>query len=178
MPRLLNLGCGPMARDGFINADRLPLDGVDLRCDLARGLPIADESLDGIVAIHVLQDLEWAAQRPALGELLRTLRRGGVLRVAVPDLERAVDAYRRDDASWFYVPDRDARSPAAKLVTQLTWYGSVRTPFTFGFLAEWLAQAGFRSIGRSAFGCTGSGLPILASLDNRARESLFVEACR
>jgi hypothetical protein len=55
-------------------------------------------------------------------------------------------------------------------VTQIVWYGSVRTPFTFEFLKEWMAAAGFTEIKSSRAG--------LASLDNRERESLFVEARR
>ena len=80
------------------------------------------------------------------------------------------------DTGYFYVPDRDARCAGAKLVTQIVWYGSVRTPCTFGFLQEWLANAGFVDIARASFGHSRSAG--LAELDNRERESLFVEAAK
>lgn len=177
-PRLLNLGCGPAPAAGWINADREAGPGVDLRCDLLQGLPLADACVDGIAAIHLLQDLPHDRLRPALRELRRVLVDGGTLRVAVPDLDRAIDAYRRGDAAYFHVPDEDARDLGAKLVTQVVWYGSVRTPFTWGFAEEWLLGAGFGHVARCGFGQTHSRHAALAALDNRPRESLFVEARR
>jgi hypothetical protein len=98
------------------------------------------------------------------------------VRLAVPDLDKAIRAYLAGDAGYFYVPDADARSVGAKLITQIIWYGSVRTPFTRDFLRERMAAAGFCSIAEQAFG--KSRLPGLASLDNRKRETLFMEAVK
>jgi SAM-dependent methyltransferase len=176
--RRINLGCGPMSSAAFINCDRRMSPGLDLCCDVTRGLPFADGSIAAIVAVHLLQDLEWAALLPALTECRRVLQPGGWLRVLVPDLERAIDACRRDDAAYFHVPDHDARLLGAKLVTQAIWYGSVRTPMTWDFIAEWLARAGFIGVRRLAFGVTDCPDALLASLDNRERESLCVEARR
>jgi len=146
--------------------------------DLRGGLPFPAGSFDAAVGIHVLQDLAYLDVVPVLRELHRVLRRGAVLRLGLPDLERALDAYRRSHAAYFHVPDADAASLGGKLVAQLVWYGSVRTPFTFDCVAEMLAKAGFTNVRRCAFGDTASGDPELASLDDRARESLFVEAER
>lgn len=74
------------------------------------------------------------------------------------------------------MPDRDARSIGAKLVTQIVSYGSVRTRFTFDFADEWLRNAGFGDVTKQSFGA--SRVPGLASLDNRERESLLVEAVK
>jgi ubiquinone/menaquinone biosynthesis C-methylase UbiE len=146
--------------------------------DLRQGLPFPAGSFDAAVGIHVMQDLAYLDVVPALRELHRVLRPGGVLRLGLPDLDRALDAYRQNDADYFLVPDEDAASVGGKLVAQLVWYGSVRTPFTFDCVAEMLAKAGFRAVRRCAFGETVSGDAALASLDNRERESLFVEAER
>lgn len=177
-PRRLNCGCGPCGIPGWINADRLAAAGVDLRCDLRTGLPLDEGSIEYAVAIHVLQDLAWDEIPPALGELRRVLAPGGVLRLGLPDLERAIDAYNRGDARYFYVPDAHALSLGAKLVTQIVWYGSVRTPFTYEYAAEVLAAAGFRRVTRCGFGQTHTRHADIASLDNRERESLFVEATK
>jgi hypothetical protein len=53
-----------------------------------------------------------------------------------------------------------------------------RTPFTFDFLVERLEEAGFVDIVRCTFGQTASIYPEIVSLDNRPRETLFVEATR
>ena len=47
---------------------------------------------------------------------------------------------------------------------------------TFGFIAERLERAGFTAIERRAFGETR--VPGLAALDNRMRESFFVEGVK
>lgn len=85
-------------------------------------------------------------------------------------------AWQRGDAGYFYVPDEHARSVGAKLVTQLIWYGSVHTPFNFELAQELLQDAGFHGIHRCAFRESASGIEGITALDNRERESFFVEA--
>ncbi len=173
---LLNWGCGKQPADGWINSDIQPWPGVDLPCDIRDGLPLRTASVDYAVAIHVLQDLRWEDIPVALKELHRVLRPGGVLRLGLPDLDRALEAYRRGDSYYFYVPDQDARSIGAKLITQIIWYGSVRTPFTFDYAEELLLDAGFHGIYRCPYKQTRSGFTRIVCLDNRERESLFIEA--
>jgi SAM-dependent methyltransferase len=173
----LNLGCGPSAVPGWLNIDARPVRGA-IGGDVRAGLPLADASVDCIAAIHLIQDLAYPDIAPALAEMRRVLRQGGVLRLAVPDLDRAIRAYLTGDSAYWYVPDEHARSGGAKLVTQIVWYGSVRTPCTWEFLREWLLGARYRDVQRCAFGVTRSGIPELARLDNRERESLFVEAVK
>jgi predicted SAM-dependent methyltransferase len=151
---------------------------VQLVGDIRDGLDLPDACMDCAVGIHVLQDLPWADIPAALAELHRVLKPGAPLRLGLPDLDRAIDAYRRGDAAYFHVPDDDAPSLGAKLVTQIIWYGSVRTPFTFDFARDLLQQAGFERIARCSFRQTTTSLPDIVTLDNRERESLFVEAFR
>jgi SAM-dependent methyltransferase len=159
-----------------VNVDHRPAPGVAV-CAAARdGLPLAPASIDYAVAMHVLQDLPYDEIALALRELRRVIVPGGVLRVGVPDLDRAIAAYLRGDAAYFYVPDTDAERVGAKLVTQIVWYGSVRTPFTYDFARESLARAGFACTWRCDFRTTRSEHPEIVSLDNRERETLFVEA--
>jgi predicted SAM-dependent methyltransferase len=135
-------------------------------------------SLDYIVSIHVLQDLPYFDLLPALRELYRVLKPGGILRVGLPDLDKAIQAYLRNEASYFYIPDRDGQSIGAKLITQIIWYGSVRTPFTFDFLEELLRQAHFQDVARCRYRESKSQYTDIVTLDNRERESLFAEATK
>jgi SAM-dependent methyltransferase len=176
--RRLNWGCGPCTALGWINADRKAGAGVDLRCDIRDGLPIRANSLDYIVSIHVLQDLMYTDLRPALRELHRILKPGGILRIGLPDLDKAIQAYLHKDRGYFYIPDSDGYSIGTKLVTQIIWYGSVRTPFTFDFLEEILLQADFRHVTRCHYRESKSSYADIVLLDNRERESLFVEATK
>jgi predicted SAM-dependent methyltransferase len=174
----LNWGCGPVIAAGWLNVDRVIRPGVDIAGDIRDGLELADDSIDYAVAMHVLQDLPYLDLVPALVELRRTLKPGGVLRVGVPDLERSIDAWRRGDAGYFYIPDDEVASLGGKLIVQATWYGSVRTPFTWDFLHELTAKAGFSHVRRCEFGQTHSAWPEVAALDNRPRETLYAEAVK
>jgi SAM-dependent methyltransferase len=173
----LNLGCGPNVVPGWVNMDIRPVPGA-IQGDLRSGLPLPDAGVDCIAAIHLIQDLPYPDIAPALAEMRRVLKPGGTLRLAVPDLDRAIRAYLAGDAAYWYVPEEHARSAGAKLVTQIVWYGSVRTPCTWDFLREWLLGARYRDVRRCDFGATASPFPELALLDNRERETLFVEATR
>jgi predicted SAM-dependent methyltransferase len=172
----LNCGCGPKPVPGWINHDWRAYEGVSLHGDIRDGLALEDATVDYAVAMHFLQDLLWADVPIALRELRRVLKPGGALRLGLPDLDRAIDAYRRGDAAYFHVPDSDAESVAAKFITQIIWYGSVFTPFTFECAREWLHKAGFRDVRRCGFRETHSPHAEIVSLDNRERESFYVEA--
>lgn len=176
--RRLNLGCGPAARPGWVNVDRRCAAGLTVLADAVIGLPFRDESFDLVVANHVLQDLPFRDLPVALAEARRVLRPSGVLRLGLPDLERAVRAWIDNDRRYFYIPDEDAKSIGGKLCLQVSWYGSVRTPFTWDFIEELADRAGFRSVKRCAFGETAGPWPDIVALDNRERETLFVEAVR
>lgn len=174
----MNWGCGSVRPVGWINADRLHGDNIAVTADIVHGLPIADDTLDYIVSIHALQDLPFMDVVPALTELKRVLRSGGVLRLGLPDLDRAIVAYLSGDKDYFYIPDRESQTIGGKLAAQMTWYGSSRMLFTWDSISEWLEKAGFTSVLRCHFGTTASRYPEIVELDDRERESLFVEAVK
>lgn len=176
--RRLNWACGPTPAPGWINADRLRAPGIALSGDIRDGLPLADDGLDYAVAIHGLQDLPYPDVVPALQELRRVLRLDGVLRMGLPDLDRALAAYARGDVDYFYIRDAEVTTLSGKLIVQMTWYGSVRTPFTWEFARELLLRAGFRRVTRCGYRLTTSPYADIVDLDNRERESLFVEAVK
>lgn len=92
---LLNLGCGyRFSRDvRWLNVDLAPASPDVKRIDATSGLPFRDESLLGVYHSHVLEHLDSEAGLRLLRECFRILQPGGVLRVAVPDLERIAVGY-------------------------------------------------------------------------------------
>lgn len=176
MMRRLNWACGPSPVPGWVNSDRVAAPGIDLQCDIRDGLAVPDDTFAYAVSIHGLQDLPYLDLVPALRELRRVLSPGGVLRLALPDLDRSIEAYLRGDPRYFYIPDDEVRSPGAKLVVQAVWYGSTRTPFTWDLVQELCAKAGYARVVRCAYRRTVSAHAEIVALDNRERESLFVEA--
>ena len=174
----LNIGCGKFPRPGWINLDNKVRPGVDCVADLRADLPFPERSVDYAVAIHVLPHIPLAALPAALARIRRVLKPGGVLRLALPDLEKAIEAHRRRDASYFAIPDAQWKSLGAKLVAQIVWHNDLVTPFTYDLAAEALEKAGFASVQRCEFRQTRSRFPEIATLDNRERESFFVEATK
>ena len=177
-PRRLNWGCGAAGEPGWVNSDVKEGPRIDVPGDILAGLPLAHDTFDYAVSIHALPELPLDAQVPALAELRRVLKPGGVLRLALPDLLKGVDAYRRGERDYILVPDEDARSIGAKLVTQLLWYGYSKTLFVPDFVEELLVRAGFVAVHHVGFRETASEHAGITELDNRERESLFVEAVK
>jgi SAM-dependent methyltransferase len=174
----LNWGCGGDPHPGWINSDVKDEPGVDLVCDIRDGLPLESESVDYAVAIHALPEIAYDDLIPVLTELRRVLKPGGVLRIALPDLEKGVAAYQRGERDYFLVPDDEWEAVGSKLVVQLIWYGYSRTLFVRGFVEELLVKAGFTDVRHLRYGETASSHAEIVDLDNRERESLFVEASK
>lgn len=161
----------------WVNSDILEAPGI-VSCDILNGLPFDEEWFDYVVSIHALPELTYQDLVPVLRELRRVLKPGGILRLGLPDLDLAVDAYRQGDTSYFVVPDEDARSVGAKFVTQMLWYGYSKSLFNYQFAEELLYKSGYLQIARCAFRETRCPFPKIIELDNRPTESFFVEAVK
>jgi SAM-dependent methyltransferase len=171
----LNWGCGEWVEPGWVNSDLKEGEGI-VTADIRKGLPFKANWFDYIVSVHALPELAYSELVPALRELRRIVRPDGTVRLALPNLEKSFDAYRRGDRSYFQIPDDEMQTLGGKLATQLVWYGYSRTVFVPEFVDELLFKAGFRSVDQVDFGETRSEYPDIVSLDNRRLESLFVEA--
>ena len=176
--RRLNWGCGHRGEPGWINSDQKDGPGIDISCDIRNGLPLGNDSIEYVVSIHALPEVPMTEIVPVLRELRRVLKPGGTLRLALPDMLKGVDAYRRGDHDYFLIPNHEFQKPGSKLIVQLLWYGYSRTLFTSDFIEELLQQAGFSNIQQCAYQQTHSGHEGITELDNRPDESLFVEAVK
>jgi predicted SAM-dependent methyltransferase len=176
--RRLNWGCGLHPEPGWINSDIKEAPGIDLTCDIREGLPLDSDSIDYAVSIHALPELAYPELVPALAELRRVLKHGGVLRLALPDLGRGIAAYQKGDESYFLVPREELASPGGRFIVHMLWYGYARSLFTADFIEELLSKAGFIRIVHCAYHTTSSPFGEIVTLDNRERESLFVEAVK
>jgi len=97
----INLGCGALAREHWINIDGVPLNSNTLALDLRNPLLIADGAAQHIHCEHFLEHLTLEDGKQLLRECFRILRSGGTLRLILPDAEKYLRAYVNDDAAFF-----------------------------------------------------------------------------
>ena len=93
----LNLGCGHKKLPGFVNVD---LAGSDQDVDLSVfPWPWEDCTADYILASHILDHLSKSDAEKFIDECYRILRRGGELRIAVPDMDKFIKCHLSGDFS-------------------------------------------------------------------------------
>jgi predicted SAM-dependent methyltransferase len=91
--KALNLGCGRRAHSEWENVDLFPASPIVRAHDLRKGIPYSDGTFDVVYHSHLLEHFQKHAGLGFLGECHRVLKSGGVIRVAVPDLEQIVRLY-------------------------------------------------------------------------------------
>lgn len=156
---LLHVGAANVYAEGFINSDKMTewkgkKHKLDLVMPLGEPWPYEDESVDGIVGMHVFQQLSWRELVVAFREAYRVLKKGGVLRMGVPMVE-----IQEKSLDW------------------LLGWNNINL-FSFDLLTRVLVKRiGFKHIRRRGY--RKSRLPKLAELDNRStRGTWYVEVVK
>lgn len=147
----LHLGSGKRFIPGFVHVDLADFPHIDHRHDI-RSLPmIADGTADLIYACHVLEYFDRVEVLTVLAEWRRTLKKRGVLRVAVPDFEALVAVYGEAHDLDRIVGPLYGRWEVPGAGTTLYH----RTVYDFASLASVLESAGFADARRYDWRETG-----------------------
>lgn len=89
----LNLGCGHIALDGYLNVDRRALPGVDIVAEVDQ-LPFGPGEIDEIFSAHLLEHFpQEQLMRQLLPYYHGLLKQGGQFHAVVPDAEAMIRAY-------------------------------------------------------------------------------------
>jgi predicted SAM-dependent methyltransferase len=94
----LNIGCGTDYKPGWINIDNNSdhnITKLDLNWDLRDPLPFKNGSVDYVFNEHFIEHLTPDEASLIINDLMRVLKPGGVLRIAMPDLESIIRQYRK-----------------------------------------------------------------------------------
>lgn len=83
----LNIGCGSRFHSAWTNIDAAPSSSHVQAYNCRAGIPFPDQSFDVVYHSHVLEHFPKAEALRFVRECFRVLRPGGIIRVAVPDLE-------------------------------------------------------------------------------------------
>jgi SAM-dependent methyltransferase len=82
---------------GVISEERyqrlLTVDPEAVRWHLAKGIPFADNTFDVVYQAHLLEHLDREVAPGFLKECLRVLKKNGIMRIVVPDLELLISRY-------------------------------------------------------------------------------------
>lgn len=155
-PYKLNLGCGGVYFDGWVNIDsNKDIRRLDLLWDLSRGIPAPDNSCSHIYCEHFLEHLPVNHGVAFLRECFRSLMPGGILRIAMPSLDILLEkantsAWR--DQDWLTWPEyRFIQTRAEMLNISFRWWGH-QWLYDREELHRRLVEAGFYKIVDAGWG--------------------------
>ena len=89
----INLGCGQRFHPEWLNADLQPASSEIQSVDLSRPLPYGNGNFSVVYHSNVLEHIRPILVVDFMRECARICRTGGILRVAVPDLEQICRLY-------------------------------------------------------------------------------------
>jgi predicted SAM-dependent methyltransferase len=173
----MHLGCGDTHLDGWVNVDNRRAPAVDVRWDLRRGIPLRGESVALYYSEHVIEHMSLAEGKALFKDCHRTLKPGGTIRIAMPDLATAVENYRT--GNWRTIPA--LADPSMAFIDTSAKYINVafrgwghRFLYDYEELERSLRAVGFRTVTRCER--SESSIDELANLERRAESRLIVEA--
>lgn len=91
--KLLNLGCGSRYHTDWTNIDFFSRNSDVIEHNLLTGIPFPDNHFDVVYHSHVLEHFSRKDGHAFLQECYRVLKPGGIIRIAVPDLEGIAREY-------------------------------------------------------------------------------------
>lgn len=149
--------------------------------DAARMLPLPSESVDVLYSSHMLEHLDREEAGSFLGEARRVLRRSGILRLAVPDLNKQIAQYLESGDADAFIASTELAQPKPR-----TWAHRVKLMssgsrnhlwmYDGESLAHLVANAAFAEIRILSAGETTIQQPGALDLHERSRESVYLEA--
>ena len=146
----LHAFCGPIYLDGWLNVDISIHHGTDLCADLLT-VDFPENTFTAIYGCHGLEHLEYEkGVVEFLSRCHRWLKPGGILRLAVPDLELGAFGYTlKKDLNFLYGGDFKAYYYKDTLAERLNFFVKAwqhTICFDYELLSLLLADAGFTVI--------------------------------
>lgn len=174
----VHIASGPHRAEGWTNVDAAP--NADVRADLRRPLPFADESVAMIFCEHFMDHVQYPdVASKVLREMHRVLEPGGRVRLVLHDAEMLARAYLAQDRRFFETIGHPARPYVQGLNFIFRFHGFHQFIHDFESISALLRAVGFQDVRRCE--CGQSDLPEIV-LDHRSDErvahSMYVEAIK
>lgn len=177
----LNIGCGTDYKEGWINVDNNSDNNItklDLNWDLRNPLPFQDNSIDFVFNEHFFEHLTVDEAQLVIKDLMRVLKPGGVMRIAMPDLEAIVKQYRKGLKSDplinnFKMDFIDTKAESINM--SFRWWGH-KWLYDWEELTRRLKEAGYERVTRCKL--QQSKYPELSNLETRQESKLIAEVTK
>jgi ubiquinone/menaquinone biosynthesis C-methylase UbiE len=88
----LNLGCGDILLQGFVNIDIKNIGGV-AELDIREELPYLDDSIEGITISHTLSSIAEVHYPSMFRDFYRILEDGGVIRITDDNHNQSIERF-------------------------------------------------------------------------------------
>lgn len=173
----LHVGCGEVYLHGWKNID-FDSPKADLICDLRCPLPYEDNSVDLIYNEHFIEHLTAEEGVVFLKEMHRVLKKGGIIRMATPDLDYLVFKYlfswKKQD--WIERYGYSHLKTKAEMMNASFRYWGHQWIYNFEEISRRLNEAGFAKTQRVKF--RQSYHTELRNLETRKDSKLIVESIK
>lgn len=141
----LHIGSGDIRIGDYINVDSLLSPNVDLMINI-KNLKyfVRKNSVAKIYGSHILEHFSHKEVKKVIEDCYQLLKKGGELRISVPDMDKIIKIYAKNWRHFQTVPN----SPWVGLIWggQLTRYDYHKTGFNFCWMKYLLQQVGFQDI--------------------------------
>lgn len=142
----LHLGCWHRFIPGFIHIDLCDMPHIDYKTSIDNLYMIEDESVDLIYSSHSFEYFDRIEAPKVLKEWKRVLKKGGKLRLAVPDFDKLIEVYKlTNNINTILGPlygRMEINTPQGKKVLYH------KTVYNFKSLKELLEENGFTDVQR------------------------------
>lgn len=156
--------------------------------DVRKKLPFDDESIDFIYSSHLIEHLRKDEAESVLRECFRVLKRDGLIRLLVPDLELMARNYLKEVENIQNNEKKQEYLPSERFLEVLGIGGRTRAPFILKIFSsgehKWmydqlsltalLTSCGFVDALKRTYKV--GEVPDIKFLDNRPEHSLYLEA--
>lgn len=166
VPKYLYVGCGNHRMEGFTHveidyAKRFSKNTVvpepEILCDITENIPVRDNSIEIIFSRETLEHLKYRELLNHLIECHRILKIGGIVRIAVPDLDHFVKKFIErksniDEEIKHYANDIDPDFPItnhSELFVKEIMYHDHFYNHNFETMSNCLKIVGFEEISRN-----------------------------
>ncbi len=174
----LHWGCGSTRLDKWLNVDGWKTSATDFEYDLRKPIPLSDNSVSHIFTEHVLEHVTIEEGKLVLKEFFRILKKDGIARIVVPDLELCCNAFLSKDTNWFAKVDNKFET-AGMGFNSIFYNHSHRYIYDFESLNQLLLEAGFKTIKKQKYNESfDEELLNDNSSESRRLVSLYIEAVK